>query len=116
VNILVVEDNDMIMRLVMTVLDDADTKAQQADPDVRHLMNHETWEGVDVALVDLLLPGTVGDELLSWLAAHAPHVRRIAMSGSGEARLEEARDAQIRLLKPFTADDLLDAVRAPIDS
>ena len=110
--VLVVEDNEMIMKLVGQMLaDEADVVAQPAGADAASLMDEAIWRDVDGAIVDLLLPKMTGDELLDWLAEHAPHVRRIAMSGSGMLRLEQARSAQVRLLKPFMIDDLLTALR-----
>jgi hypothetical protein len=54
----------------------------------------------------------VGDELIVWLEAHAPHVKRIAVSGAGPWRLAQATSAHVQILKPFMIDDLLSAIRA----
>lgn len=113
VNVVVVEDDEMILKLVSRALDaEDDITLRRSEIGVTTLMNEAAWRDVDVAIVDLLLPGTVGDELIRWLAAHAPHVRRIAVSGAGESRLAEATDAHVNLLKPFMIDELLTAIRA----
>lgn len=102
----------MLMKLITEILGhEDDLSFHRGDSDVTALMNEPAWDDIDVAVVDLLLPGTTGDALLSWLATHVPRVRRIAMSGSGAARLAEARDAQVTLLKPFLMDELLVAMR-----
>jgi CheY-like chemotaxis protein len=110
-SVMVIEDNEMIVRLVTHMLADDDVAMTNAGYDVTALMNVETWSDVDVALVDLLLPGKTGDELLTWLAHNAPHVRRVAMSGSGPHRLANVNNADVKLLKPFMIDDLLAALR-----
>jgi DNA-binding NtrC family response regulator len=111
-HVAVIEDNDMITRLVTQMLDlDPDVVVTSGGADVKKLMEEAFWRDIDVALVDLLLPGMTGDELLTWLAAHAPHVRRIAMSGSGALRLEQVTNADVKLLKPFSLDAVLEAVR-----
>jgi DNA-binding NtrC family response regulator len=109
--VIVVEDDLMIMKLVGHMLAEADVDMTPAGGDAAALMDESKWDEVDVAIVDLLLPKVAGDDLLDWLAEHAPHVRRIAMSGSGPWRLEKATSADVRLLKPFMIDDLLTALR-----
>jgi DNA-binding response OmpR family regulator len=109
VNVKIVEDNEMIMRLVKLMLDEPGVVVASGGADAGVLMDVIAWENVDVAIVDLFLPGTGGSELLDWLAEEAPHVRRIAMSGSG--RSVEQANADVRLLKPFKIEDLLAALR-----
>ncbi len=102
----------MIMRLVTHMLEGEEgIDVTQGGGDAAALMHESVWDGVDVAVVDLLLPHTTGDALLAWLGEHAPHVRRVAMSGSGPLRLEAAVEADVRLLKPFMLDDLIAALR-----
>ena len=101
----------MIVRLVTQMLEEEPGVVTTAGGhDVQVLMDEALWRDVDVALVDLLLPGTTGDELLTWLVDHAPHVRRVAMSGSGPLRLASVRNADVKLLKTFMLDDLLAAL------
>jgi len=66
------------------------------------------WQHVDVAIVDLMMPGRAGDELIVWLAATHPHVRRILCTAKDPDGLNAVRfgDAHDILSKPFTADDL----------
>jgi DNA-binding NtrC family response regulator len=110
---MVVDDDPMIMRLVTQMLAFEDgVVVRQGGCDVRALMHDSAWADVHVAVVDLLMPQTTGDELLVWLGEHAPHVRRIAMSGAGRHRLDESVHAEVRLLKPFSLDELLTALHA----
>ena len=111
--VLVVEDDPMIMRLVLRMLEDeAGITATAGGDNVVVLMDTSLWGDVDVAVVDLLLPGTTGDEQLWWLEANAPHVRRIAMSGWGPDRLYDDAPVDARLRKPFMLDELLSVLQA----
>ena len=111
--VVVVEDSPMIYRLITRVVEtERDIALRWGGCDATSLMREDLWSDVDVALVDLWLPETVGDELLTWLAEHAPRVRRVALSGSGADRLRDVRDAEERLEKPFHADELLAAIRS----
>ena len=112
VKAIVVDDDPMIVELVKLILEPEPVSLTCGGSDVAALMDEAIWRDVDVAIVDLLLPHTTGDELLDWLAEHAPHVRRIALSAAGPLRLEQVLNADVRLLKPFNVDDLIDAVTA----
>src|SRR5437762_1308267 len=107
VHVIVVEDDEMMARLMTHMLDgEAGLTMTPGGSDVNALMHEEIWRDVNVALVDLYLPRPTGHLLLTWLASHAPHVRRIAMSGNGDALSTDPPDAHVRLLKPFDMDDL----------
>lgn len=73
----------------------------------------------DVVIVDIVMPGIDGLETISILRADAPDVAIIAMSGyAGGSGLDDSdffRDAMARgatccLAKPFTREQLLDAI------
>jgi DNA-binding NarL/FixJ family response regulator len=107
-----VEDNDLMLRMLEHALaDEPDLVSRRGAIDVNALMHEDAWRDVDVAVVDILLPGTTGDVLLTWLADHVPAVRRIAISGAGTQRLDAVVDAELALLKPFPIDELLLAIR-----
>ena len=110
--VLLVEDTAMIVRLVTRMLDgESGFVLSQGGSDVFALMHESLWDEIDVAVVDLLLPSATGGELLRWLEAHAPHVRRVAMSGWSPDRLQDDVPCHVRLLKPFTVEEMLAAVR-----
>lgn len=108
--VVLVEDDAKIVELVSLILATEPVTLICGGSDAAALMDAAIWRDVDVAIVDLLLPHTTGDRLLDWLTQHAPHVRRIAMSAAGRLRLDQVRNADVRLLKPFMMDDLIDAV------
>ena len=67
----------------------------------------------DVLLIDLLLPGVSGMQLLEWLALERPHMmaRAIVVSSASPARLEELRERwpDVRTIrKPFELGEIIE--------
>ncbi len=71
-------------------------------------------EPVDVLVSDVVMPGIDGVELLETIRSRRPALPVVLMSGYAEPPQRRALDgaAAIFLAKPFTADDLADAVQA----
>ncbi len=70
-------------------------------------------DGYDVILLDIMMPGVGGIELLSLIREHDPHAVCIIITGYGTVQLAVSaikRGAYDFLTKPFTVDDLLLAV------
>ena len=68
---------------------------------------------VDIAIVDLKMPGINGNELIQLLKKEHPWVEVIVLTGHGgvEAELQCGRDgAYAYLHKPCTLDDILEAM------
>ncbi len=68
---------------------------------------------IDVLVSDVVMPGIDGVELLDRVRARRPHLPVVLMSGYAEPPQRRALDGAgaIFLAKPFTADDLIGAVR-----
>lgn len=111
--------------VVMVVEDTADIAAYvelalgQRRPEVRvvkHVDNFEVlltpepWAGVDVALVDIMLPGVSGLDILAYLSDNHPNVRRVALTASTPSAADAERLADLVLLKPARIDDIADAI------
>lgn len=76
----------------------------------------DDWEGINAALVDMILPGPAGTVLLRHLKEQHPEVRRVLMSGWDPAiRAEPDLQgiAHAFLWKPFDATALYRALRIP---
>ena len=69
---------------------------------------------IDVLVSDVVMPGIDGVELFEAIRARRPGLPVVLMSGYAEPPQRRALDGAgaIFLAKPFTANDLLDAVRA----
>ena len=74
------------------------------------VLRDEAWNDIDVAVVDLMLPGINGKEILRWLSEHRPDIRRIAMTASLPSAEEVIGLAHETLIKPFSSSELARAV------
>lgn len=72
------------------------------------VMDPRTWEEVDRACVDVMLSATTtGNVLAIWLAWHAPHVRRIAVTALPKQMMTETSKLYHHVIfKPFRFEDL----------
>ncbi len=74
---------------------------------------------IDLLLTDVVMPGSTGLEVAETVSVSRPGIRVLYMSGYPESVVasQGVVDQAIRLMsKPFTADDLLDHVRAVLDA
>lgn len=70
----------------------------------------------DVLLIDLLLPGRSGTQLLEWLAAERPHMlsRAVVISSASPAQLDALRErwpAVRTIRKPFELGEVIDVTQ-----
>ena len=103
--ILVVDDDPDMRTLITRVLGDLGTV--HGVPDVYQALGWIDAEPVDVMVLDLLLPGASGIELLSRLRRRGRTVPTVVLSGvGGDGIGQMARDAgaDVVLPKPFEAD------------
>ena len=117
-NVLLVEDDESVLRLVKGVLEGAGYTVLPSCNGKDALATSERHEGpIDLVLTDFLMPGMRGDELGRRLTAARPDVRVLYMSGcvslEGTGADSEALGSFIR--KPFSLDDLVRRVRAELD-
>lgn len=83
--------------------------------DFIQLLQPEPWEGVDVAVVDIMLPGVSGIDILTYLANDHPHIRRICMTASLPGGMEATGLAEHVLIKPFEVGKLLSILGTELD-
>lgn len=116
----VIEDNPDIIGLLAFLLQDAGYEVTQVSDNYEQLFNVEAWDGVDVAIIDLNLPGFGlmelpgfgGGRIAAFLHASVPHVKRVILTAHG---LDYVPDevfwvAQAVLEKPVDREDLLAAM------
>lgn len=83
--------------------------------DFIQLLQPEPWEGVDVAVVDIMLPGVSGIEILTYLMNDHPQVKRICMTASLPGAMDVTGLADHVLVKPFNVGELLNHLGAEMD-
>lgn len=117
--VLVVEDEDLLRRLVREVLEGQGYNVLEARSAQVALELAEHHEEIDLLLTDLVMPGMSGRELAQVLSSARPTLRTLFMSGySGEAIAEHGLDQPLAAFigKPFEPEDLADRVREVLDS
>jgi len=113
--ILVVDDDEQILRFVSRALADNDIENDTAS-DGREAIERLSEGNYAVVLLDVLMPEVDGIQVLMELKKAAPEKMPvvIAMSGGGQSlpgwyagQLVEMMGAQSVLYKPFSVDELL---------
>lgn len=96
-----VEDNPDLAMLIRHTLEPAGIELVLSDSDFGSLLAPEPWDGIDVALVDVLLgePDIDGRDVLRWLKANRPEVRRVVFSAVGNVYVELEELADVVLTK-----------------
>jgi two-component system, cell cycle sensor histidine kinase and response regulator CckA len=112
--VLVVEDDPMVRRLAVRLLNEAGYEAEEAVDGPAALARLSAGHRFDVVLTDLLLPGLDGATLGRRLREAAPDLGLVVMTGgSAAADVPEVvgeLDAEL-VAKPFTAESLVAGVR-----
>jgi two-component system, cell cycle sensor histidine kinase and response regulator CckA len=117
--LLVVEDEDALREVAGRILSGAGYRVLAAECGSAALELAGRHEGtIDLLLSDVVMPGMLGKELAERLTGARPDTRVLYMSGYAQPVLHSqgTLDPGVTLLeKPFTADDLLAAVRRRLD-
>ncbi len=117
--LLVAEDEAPLRDVVGRILCGAGYQVLAADGGAQALELAERHEGrIDLLVSDVVMPGMLGKDLAERLVAVRPDTRVLYMSGYAQPVLASAGtlDPGVVLLeKPFTAADLLRAVRHRLD-
>jgi PAS domain S-box-containing protein len=117
--LLVVEDEEALLDVAGRILSGAGYRVLAAPCGPAALELAAEHEGpIDLLLSDVVMPGMLGKELAERLTGVRPATRVLYMSGYAQPVLHSqgTLDPGVALLeKPFTADDLLAAVRDRLD-
>ena len=117
--VLVVEDEQPVRKLLCRVLAAGGYNVIEAADGFEALRQSETHDGkIDLLLTDVVMPGMNGPLLAGHLARTRPDMTVLYISGytGGVADRDElAAEGAVLLAKPFSPDDLLDAVTQRLD-
>jgi PAS domain S-box-containing protein len=117
--LLVVEDESALRDVAGRILSGAGYRVLAADGGAQALELAATHDGaIDLLVSDVVMPGMLGKELAERLVHARPGTRVLYMSGYAQPVLaaQGTLDPGVALLeKPFTAADLLSAVRRRLD-
>ena len=115
--VLIVDDNDDIRRLLASVMHRAGYEAIEAS-DGKQAMQRVREAPVDVAIMDMIMPGQDGMETIMELRREYPAVKVIAVSGGGRIGAMDYLDWAQKIgacrafEKPFDIMELVAAVKA----
>jgi DNA-binding response OmpR family regulator len=84
--VMVVEDTAAIADMLAFALEFADVEVTTWTSDFASLLTPEPWRGVDAAVIDLMLPGMDGEDIVRYLAAECPSVQRVVLSAVAHQR------------------------------
>lgn len=76
------------------------------------LLDPGPWMDIDVAVLDVMLPGLSGLDIARFLREVVPRVRIVVMTASLVSADEATGLADIVLVKPFSTESLLAAIGA----
>lgn len=114
--ILVVDDVPSVTALLRTVLESSGHSVVESN-DGTAALAELARHGFDLVVVDMIMPGVDGVEMVKRLRAQGPTPAVIAMSGGSEEfpaacslMMSEMHGADRLLFKPFDNDELLAAV------
>jgi PAS domain S-box-containing protein len=118
--VLVVDDEHMILDVTREMLEGLGYRAlvAQGGADALEIYRAD-HEQIDLIILDMIMPGMGGGELLDRMKDVNPGVRVILSSGysiNGEAKAILARGARLFLQKPFRLDDLSQKIRGALET
>jgi CheY-like chemotaxis protein len=114
--ILVIDDDENVLTLMRRMLEPEGYDVLDA-PDGRNGLRLCSCRHVDLVITDIIMPEMEGLEVIMGLRREMPDVKIIAVSGGGRIQpgdyleLASALGADLTLTKPFTLNELRDAVR-----
>ncbi|MDP3775812.1 MAG: response regulator [Gemmatimonadales bacterium] len=112
--VLVVDDDDDVARVFVRALERHGMVVHRARSGTEAVAMIQSAPALAAAIVDLILPGIGGLEVVKALRARHPGCRIVAVTGLGEPAMEQAfrsAGADRFLTKPVDLQALLEAVR-----
>jgi signal transduction histidine kinase/DNA-binding response OmpR family regulator len=107
---LLVDDDFLVRTGTTAMLEDLGHSVVEADSASEALKILSDTNSVDLLLTDFAMPGMNGAELIQIVRKGHPEIGAILMSGFAEANGNEMALSRIRLAKPFTQDQLSQAI------
>lgn len=112
--ILVVEDNGALRRLMMRILDGSGYSVLEASSGAQGIeLFRQHSPTVDLAIVDMVMPGMSGLDVAAEIERHQPGMNILYISGFASSVAMESigqRSPDRVLIKPFDAAQLIERV------
>jgi two-component system cell cycle sensor histidine kinase/response regulator CckA len=118
--VLLVEDEEGVRKLVRMILEESGrTVIDTGDPREALDLARRHPAHIDLLITDMIMSGLSGREVANQVRSYSPETRVLYMSGyTGDAMIHRGllRPGAVFLVKPFTSADLLEKVRAILES
>jgi CheY-like chemotaxis protein len=117
--VIVIDDEEPIRRIIRRALEGEGYEVHDASDGMAGVGLLKRV-GAAVVITDIFMPGQDGIQTLRQIRKEFPDVKVIAMSGGGITGQDLIPGAELlgatrTLLKPFTAKDVVEAVRAAVE-
>ena len=110
---LVADDDPMVRDVLGAMLFSLDLEVETVATGQECIDAYTSDPSFDLVIVDELMPGLQGAEVIAALLAADPEVRTIRLSGYSELPVSDMATAQ--LVKPVTMSELAETIRAVLD-
>jgi len=116
-NILVIDDDENVRRLICKMLETEKNEIFEAENGNKGMKLIKSNPDVDLVITDLIMPEKEGLETIRELRQDFSHIKIMAISGGGKIDpqnylpIAKGMGADITLNKPFTRQELLNAIR-----
>jgi len=106
---LVVDDDEHLVVAITDLLHDAGYEVRTAYDGHLAIQWLSTGDAPDVIVLDLVMPRVSGFEVLNWMRQHDLQIPVVLVTSEDRVSAADV-GAVVKLLKPFTREELLDAV------
>lgn len=109
--VLLTDDNPDLIRMLIAMLSD-NVEVVPFHMARQALLWPETWENIDAALIDLMMPDVSGLQVMKYLQENFPNIRRVVFTAIGIVPEEVEELADVVLRKPANARTIILALRS----
>lgn len=107
---LIVEDDTDIAQLEVELLR-GHANVQLVTDQFHRVFRPELWQGIDVAVMDLMLPTLQGEDICRFLIHEFPHIKRVICTAKPTYLIPDLQNiAHVVLQKPFSQHAFVFAV------
>ena len=107
--VLVVDDDEHLVMAITELLKDAGYETRTAYDGHLAIQRLSMGYAPDVIVLDLVMPSVSGFEVVNWMRQHHLQIPVVLATTEDDVRASDVA-AVVKLSKPFTREELLDAV------
>jgi len=115
--VLVIDDSALVISIISDMLNGSDFEVAGSTQDSSAALDKYQQLRPDVVLLDVVMPGARGDEVLAGILSHDPMAAVVMVSSLGSEETVVGllkQGARHFVQKPFEREDLLNALRKAV--